>query len=184
MRLRGKEPEWSSVIALPDFPRYRDLYAETSGSLAAAQIAVWWVSADGGVQASTKARWYARPDGESLVLRKAPRLANWNKSTDPDQIRLREYLEDTADLTAPANVAGPWALLLDVGLPAGRDIVDMADLDNCAFPLATHLRTDDLVSVWCSKRRGETSRVVAPCRQRVPMHGLRGDYARDPSYRQ
>jgi hypothetical protein len=47
MRLRGKEPEWLSVIALPDFPRYRELYAETSGSLAAAQIAVWWLSQDG-----------------------------------------------------------------------------------------------------------------------------------------
>jgi hypothetical protein len=47
MRLRGKEPEWLSVIALPDFPRYREFYAETLGSLAAAQIAVWWVSQDG-----------------------------------------------------------------------------------------------------------------------------------------
>jgi len=52
MRLRGKEPDWRSVIALPDFPRYRDLYAETSGSLAAAQIAVWWVTNNGGVHTS------------------------------------------------------------------------------------------------------------------------------------
>jgi len=43
MRLRGKEPTWRSVIALPDFPRYRDLHAETAASLAAAQIEVWWV---------------------------------------------------------------------------------------------------------------------------------------------
>ena len=49
MRLRGKEPDWRSVIALPDFPRYRDLHAETSNSLAAAQIEVWWVHADGAV---------------------------------------------------------------------------------------------------------------------------------------
>jgi Holliday junction resolvase-like predicted endonuclease len=47
MRLRGREPAWRSVIALPDFPRYRDLYAETSGSLDAAGIAVWWVGDDG-----------------------------------------------------------------------------------------------------------------------------------------
>ena len=32
------------------------------------------------------------------MLRKVPRLASWNKSTDPDQVRLREYLEDTAEL--------------------------------------------------------------------------------------
>jgi len=49
MRLRGKEPTWRSVIALPDFPRYRDLHAETFGSLAAAQIEVWWVDKTGWV---------------------------------------------------------------------------------------------------------------------------------------
>ena len=47
MRLRGKEPTWRSVIALPDFPRYRDLHAETVGSLAAAQIEVWWLDQTG-----------------------------------------------------------------------------------------------------------------------------------------
>ncbi|QBR91840.1 hypothetical protein [Nocardioides euryhalodurans] len=49
MRLRGKEPQWRSVIALPDFPRYRDLHAETAGSLASAQIEVWWVDRAGAV---------------------------------------------------------------------------------------------------------------------------------------
>lgn len=47
MRLRGKEPTWQSVIALPDFPRYRALHAETVGSLTAAQIEVWWVDQQG-----------------------------------------------------------------------------------------------------------------------------------------
>lgn len=52
MQLRGKEPEWRSVIALPDFPRYRSLYAQTSGSLHAAQIEIWWVSARGTIETS------------------------------------------------------------------------------------------------------------------------------------
>lgn len=47
MRLHGKEPGWRSVIALPDFPRYRDLYAGTSTSLTSAGIEVWWVHANG-----------------------------------------------------------------------------------------------------------------------------------------
>jgi len=47
MRLRSREPEWRSVIALPDFPRYRDLHRETVGPLAAAGIEVWWVESDG-----------------------------------------------------------------------------------------------------------------------------------------
>lgn len=47
MRLRGKEPAWRSVIALPDFPRYRHLHSETVGSLEAAGIEVWWVDRTG-----------------------------------------------------------------------------------------------------------------------------------------
>lgn len=43
MRLRGRHPEWRSVIALPRFARYEKLLAETSGSLTAAGIEVWWV---------------------------------------------------------------------------------------------------------------------------------------------
>lgn len=49
MRLRGREPAWCSVIALPDFPRYRKLHVETMDSLKAARIEVWWVRADGAV---------------------------------------------------------------------------------------------------------------------------------------
>jgi hypothetical protein len=47
MRLRGKEPSWRSVIVLPDFPRYRELHAQTVGSLDAAQIEVWWIDQSG-----------------------------------------------------------------------------------------------------------------------------------------
>ena len=47
MRLRGKEPAWRSVIALPDVRRYRDLHSETVESLEAAGIEVWWVDRTG-----------------------------------------------------------------------------------------------------------------------------------------
>jgi Holliday junction resolvase-like predicted endonuclease len=50
MRLRGKEPEWRSVIALPDFSRYHNLFDETQGSLSAAGITLWWVDEDGTVE--------------------------------------------------------------------------------------------------------------------------------------
>ena len=114
-------------------------------------------------------RWYERPEGEPLLLRKVPRLASWNKSSDPDQVRLREYLEDTAELLTASLQDEPWALRLDVGLHADRDLTDMADLDNYALPLAAHLQTDDLVSVWCSKRHAATSSVlVAPVRETSP----------------
>lgn len=51
MRLRGRHPEKRSVVALPDFPRYRSLYLETRASLEAAGIEVWWVASDGTVRA-------------------------------------------------------------------------------------------------------------------------------------
>ena len=108
----------------------------------------------------TGARWYARPEGEALNLRRSPRLASWNKGTDPDQVRLREYLADTAELLAPHRVSGPWALWLDVGLSIGSDLNNMADLDNFALPLATHLRDENLVSVWCTKRHADSSHVI------------------------
>jgi Holliday junction resolvase-like predicted endonuclease len=50
MRLRTRNPEYLSIITLPDFPRYRRLFAETRSSLEAAGIQVWWVQASGTVE--------------------------------------------------------------------------------------------------------------------------------------
>jgi Holliday junction resolvase-like predicted endonuclease len=55
MLTRSRMPHCRSVIALPDFPRYRDLFKETAGSLQKCSIEVWWVSEDGDVtEASLK----------------------------------------------------------------------------------------------------------------------------------
>jgi len=102
-------------------------------------------------------RWYSRPEGDCLQLRVAPRLASWNKADHPDQVRLRAYLDDTRSLLAASRIDGPCALRLDVGLPTGRDLLDMADLDNYAYPLAYHLKDHNLVSVWCTKQHSERS---------------------------
>ena len=45
-----RHPEYLSVIALPDFNRYRTLFAETRSSLEAAAIHIWWVHASGTVE--------------------------------------------------------------------------------------------------------------------------------------
>ena len=68
MRLRSREPDWRSVVVLPDFPRYRDLYAETAGSLAAAQIDVWWIERDG-------ALWLVRRPGKGMLGGMRARIA-------------------------------------------------------------------------------------------------------------
>jgi hypothetical protein len=43
MLTRSRRPHARSVIALPDFPRYRTLFKETAGSLQKCNIEVWWV---------------------------------------------------------------------------------------------------------------------------------------------
>ncbi|OBG19396.1 hypothetical protein [Mycobacterium sp. 852002-51057_SCH5723018] len=102
-------------------------------------------------------RWYARPEGDNHQLRVEPRLESWNKADDPDQVRLRAYLDDTEDLLAASRVDGPWTLRLDVGLPPERDLLNAADLDNYAYPLACRLKNSGLVSVWCTKQHNEQS---------------------------
>lgn len=101
--------------------------------------------------------WYERPEGDRHQLRLAPRLASWNKANDPDQIRLQAFLDDAEALLATARINGPWALRLDVGLPAARDLLNAADLDNYAYPLVSRMKDPGLVSVWCTKQHNEQS---------------------------
>ena len=113
-------------------------------------------------------RWYARPDITAQQLGLAPRLASWNKADDPDQVRLRTYLDDTEVLLAESRVDGPWALRLDVGLPTERDLLDGADLDNYAYPLAYRIKDPGLVSLWCTKQHNERSFVQIEAAREVP----------------
>ena len=95
-------------------------------------------------------------------------LASWNRADDPDQVRLRVFLDDAEALLAASRVDGPLALRLDVGLPTGRDLLDMADLDNYAYPLASHLKDPGLVSVWCTKQHSEQSFVRLEAAREMP----------------
>jgi hypothetical protein len=113
-------------------------------------------------------RWFARPESNALQLRSVPRLASWDKANHPAQIRLQSYLDDTEDLLASSTVEGPWALRLDVGLPADRDLLEAADLDNYAFPLACRLGDAGLVSVWCTKQHSHQSFIRIDAAREVP----------------
>ena len=111
---------------------------------------------DGGVAP----RWFGIPAGERVELRLQPRPTSWNQAQDADQLRLREYLDDTVALLDHQPLDAPWALSLNVGLPDGQDLLAAADLDNYALPLARRLQDEDLVSVWCRKRHGSASCIV------------------------
>lgn len=114
-------------------------------------------------------RWFKRPECDPHLLAEDPRLECWNKADDLAQVRLQEYLGRTESLLAHSRVEGAWALRLDVGLPIGRNLLDMADLDNYLYPLAKRLAGDfrlgnsGLVSAWCTKQHGAQSFVrIAP----------------------
>jgi hypothetical protein len=49
MLARTRHPHARPVIALPDLPRYRDLYRDTAPSLCRCGIDLWWVSQNGAV---------------------------------------------------------------------------------------------------------------------------------------
>ena len=113
-------------------------------------------------------RWYARPDGERQQLRVAPELWSMEKSDHPDQVRLRPFLDDAQALLADTRVDGAWALRLDVGRPRQRDLLDGADLDNYAFPVASRLKDSGLVSVWCTKQYHDQSFVRIEAARQAP----------------
>lgn len=114
-------------------------------------------------------RWFARPEGDALQLRHTPRPASWNKADHPDQERLQAYLNDTEDLLGDSRVDGQWALRLDVGARATRDLLrEVADLDNYVHPLADRIRDSSLVSVWCTKQHDGQSFVQIEAAREVP----------------
>lgn len=107
---------------------------------------------------------FAMPDSPPIKLPVPPRLASWNKATDPDQIRLRAYLDEVEELLRPRyeHLVGPMALRLDVGLPRATDLLHERDLDNYFLPLAARLGRSapgTLVCAWGTKRHAESSYV-------------------------
>lgn len=104
-----------------------------------------------------------------MTLRMTPRLASWDAAASVSQARLAAYLSDTEQLMEPVLRAlrSPWTLRLDVGLPEGKDLLDVADLDNYLYPLARYLTRPAglvagvLVSAWCTKKHADQSLIRA-----------------------
>ncbi|QDO90495.1 hypothetical protein FNH13_17745 [Ornithinimicrobium ciconiae] len=103
------------------------------------------------------------PDGPAHVLQTAPRPASWNRSTHPDQLRLRRYLDDTREVLVGRIPSQPWALHLNVAISPPQQLTHSADLDNYLLPIAGALDNGQLVSVWGTKHEGGSSTItVAP----------------------
>lgn len=105
---------------------------------------------------------FAKPASQPLRLPVPPRLANWNKAGDPDQLRLAGYVAAADELLRPyyTRLSGPLALRLDVGLPQAARLLDQRDLDNYLYPLVTHLSRAAggvFACVWGTKQHAPSS---------------------------
>jgi hypothetical protein len=101
------------------------------------------------------------PTGRRIELPLQPRLASWERSDSPEQVRLNEYLDAVVALIeSPLREAGERAALqLDVGLGAGADVMVQRDLDNYLQPLADRLPAT-ICSFWATKSTAETSAIT------------------------
>lgn len=115
---------------------------------------------------------FAKPGGDDVPLRVQPRLASWMAAGHPDQVRLEEFLAHAYEQVEPrlAQVPGPLALSLEVGLPESTRLLEAYDLDNYLFPLAPMPPSPGDTGLW---RAGST--VAASDYARAAS-----DYARFP----
>lgn len=124
---------------------------------------------------------FARPMGALEELEVTPRLASWDVAGHPSQVRLAEFLNHAEWVLGPSlrGLSGPLALRLDVGLPATADLLDMHDLDNYAYPLATRIARQtgrQMSAVWCSKKHAETSTVGLAAAKPIDADALPGEW--------
>jgi hypothetical protein len=118
--------------------------------------------------------WYRRPGSSPVELPLQPRLASWNKAGDPDQLRLRQYLDTVQELLGSRIAALPdlLALRLDVGLADTVRLLDAHDLDNYLYPLVARLIAATgrrLVTVWGTKQHADRSWVRVEQAQPDPV---------------
>jgi hypothetical protein len=120
---------------------------------------------------------FERPDGPTITLRSAPRLASWNRSGDSGQARLTRALSYSEASIDPllAAAGGPVALRFDVGLHTAARLLDERDIDNYLHPLTGYLAgrsPQPIASVWgCKRYAEETTLRVEPARPRGGADG-------------
>lgn len=97
------------------------------------------------------------PTTVPMRLKVPPRLASWNAQGDPEQQRLKSYVDYVIARVEEslARQPGDVAVRLDVSVPEQLHLLDQRDLDNYLFPLATRLHSDGfpITSWWATKSR-------------------------------
>lgn len=117
---------------------------------------------------------YELPSSEALPIGLPPRKASWDAASARSQIELGRYLDHVESIASGrlAELEGPLALRLDVGLAAGVDPLHENDLDSFLEPVVRRLGPHRFVSVWATKRPGGASYLrIEPAEATSPEHG-------------
>lgn len=107
---------------------------------------------------------YSRPTGRAARLLVEPQLASWDRTGNPGQVRLDNFLSHVDNLAAPMLTAdGLLAVELTVGLPGDVALTQGGrDLDNYLFPLAQRLGPARITAMFGRKIHGSSSLTIAP----------------------
>lgn len=107
---------------------------------------------------------YACPAGEPNRVQVPLVLPQFDRMDPSLQSRIDRFLDDSEKLVSSdlAALCGSTALLLNVGLPSSRPLLQQPDLDRYAFLLSERLKQisgKQFASVWCTKRHSEISTI-------------------------
>jgi hypothetical protein len=129
--------------------------------------------------AALPAEWELWTDGGPLIAEARgfkPRLASWNRSDHPDQIRLRDYLWELSLELGPLKAAQPLFLNMTIDVEKPEHLERHHDLENYLTPLIAHLGPRQFRYVEASKRVGGGSSLEVGLA--VPLTDLRVFLAR------
>ena len=115
---------------------------------------------------------YQRPNVPGVELELSPVLESWDSCAHPDQVRLRAFLDEVADVACHSGVETNLALELQVGLPQSKPLMSGGgDLDNYLFPIARRLGTEKFDAVFGTKRHDSASTLAVSQARPVAAHG-------------
>jgi hypothetical protein len=99
-----------------------------------------------------------------------PRLASWNRTSDPAQQRLQAYLDEVQAKLAPVLATGrDWGLTLVIDVESPARLLHHYDLENYVTPLIDRLGPDRFVYVAATKQVGGGSYLaIGPAQPGAP----------------
>ena len=90
-----------------------------------------------------------------------PRVASWNKKTDPEQVRVQTYLDKLESaLTSLPRVGGDLFLHMDIDVEKPARLLHHCDLENYLTPVVYRLGAQHFKFVSAEKRVGGGSQLV------------------------